>query len=270
MKINHNLSAMNTQINQYPNNKLNAKSAEKISSGRGINKAADNAAGLAIATVMANQIGGLSQATQNSQDAVSLVQTADGALNESQSMLDRINVLSVQAANSTYTDSQRGMIQDEINQLQGGLDGIANTTSFNNQNLLDGTATNLTFQTGANELNNMTASIGNMNSATLGVNTIDVTNVASAGKAITTAQQATTAVSAQRSSLGAYQNRLQSNINGLNNTVENQTASLSGIQDADTAAAIMDYTKSNILQQANNAMLAQANKQPNQVLRLLS
>jgi flagellin len=269
MKINHNLPAMNTQYNQYSNNKLNAKAAEKISSGRGINKAADNAAGLAIVAAMANQIGGLTQATQNSQDAVSLVQTADGALNESQSMLNRINVLSVQAANSTYTDSQRGMIQDEITQLQGGLNDIANTTSFNNQNLLNGSATNMTFQTGANELNNMTASIGNMNSVTLGVSTIDVTNAASAGKAITSAQQASSVVSSQRSSLGAYQNRLQDNINGLGNAVENQTASLSGIQDADTAAAIMDYTKSNILQQTNNAMMAQANKQPSQVLRLL-
>lgn len=269
MRISNNLP-LNTQHSLYSNHKHNTDAAEKLSSGRGINKAADNAAGLAIAVAMTGQIGGLTQATRNSQDAVSLVQTADGALTESQSMVSRIGELSVQAANGIYTDSQRGMIQNEIDQLKTGLNGIANTTSFNNQTLLDGSTKSLTFQTGPNELNNMTASIGNMNSAALGVNHIDVTNAVGAGRGITAAQRATGVASAERSNLGAYQNRLDHTIKNLGVAVENQTASLSTIQDADMAAEMMDYTRTNILQQTGNAMLAQSNSNRYQVMRLLS
>jgi len=398
MIINHNIAALNTHRQLGTNNAQASKNLEKLSSGLKINKAGDDAAGLAISEKMRGQIRGLDMAQKNSQDAISLIQTAEGALNETHSILQRMRELAVQAGNDTNTGSDRGEIQKEMNSLTSEINRIGNTTEFNTQKLLDGgkdvttaaaaevvgvtavaavesltyasgshtidgevisavgvanvadlaalmntnaklaekfdikvsgavvsftqkagfesaTATvgltagtagvsgvaakaavasgeSLQFQIGANQNQSMTLDIADMRADKLGLtgtgsgfttgktvtdgtnntlaeSALDVSSHTNAAKAVTTIQAAIDKVSAERSKLGANQNRLEHTINNLGTSSENLTAAESRIRDVDMAKEMMDFTKNNILTQAAQAMLAQANQQPQGVLQLL-
>lgn len=270
LRINHNISALNTWRQLNNNDSAVSSSMEKLSSGLRINRASDDAAGLAISEKMKNQINGLDQAQRNSQDAISLAQTAEGALNETQSMLQRISELTVQAANESITSSDAGKMQAEITQLTCQIDDIANQTKFNTKNVLNSTST-LTFQVGANGGETISMSLVNATSSALGLGglaTLDGTNsTASANLAII--QSAIDAVSNDRSSLGAVQNRLEHTINNLGTTEENLQSAQSRIADVDMAKEMMNLSKNQILSQAAQAMLAQANQQPQGVLQLL-
>ncbi|KPU44667.1 A-type flagellin [Oxobacter pfennigii] len=393
MIINHNLNAMNSSRMLNANNSRATKSMEKLSSGLRINRAGDDAAGLAISEKMRGQIAGLDQAANNAQDGISLIQTAEGALNETHSILQRMRELAVQASNDTNVGVDRTEIQKELNQLADEVDRIANTTEFNTQKLLNGdkvglkakvdgkvtyqnnsslnitgditisdkdlinksgtiiiTRTNgtvgastltvsnfhigdpnglgmttasitglnqltfngatlqfaiaggndlmdmkigesitvslfamedaetdvskaLSFQIGANSGQNMLVGIGKMDASSLGIrkgsDAVDVSDAESATAAITSINSAIEKVSAQRAQLGAYQNRLEHTINNLGTSSENLSAAESRIRDVDMAAEMSEYSKNNILAQAAQAMLAQANQQPQNVLQLL-
>lgn len=382
MIINHNIAALNTYRMLSNNNVLAAKSLEKLSSGLRINKAADDAAGLAISEKMRGQIRGLEQAVRNSQDAISLIQTAEGALNETHSILQRMRELAVQASSDSYTDVDRSELQKEVDQLIKEIDRIANTTEFNTKKLIDGSRANivtkngfadvlgtntdkfalsttvvtntdasvegtyllkilnetsspgvynyaiyndtggmwatgtvnvttatsltissaagvnvsfstgtltsgdsisivirraviagddnsLTFFIGANSSQFMKVDINDMDAASLHVSGIKINTQNSAEAAISTIEQALRDVSAERSKLGAFQNRLEHTINNLGAASENLAAAESRIRDVDMAKEMMEFTKLNILQQAATAMLAQANAQPQNVLQLL-
>lgn len=385
MRINNNLMAMNTHRQLGMGNAAGAKSMEKLSSGFRINRAGDDAAGLAISEKMRGQIRGLSQASRNGQDAISLVQTAEGALNETQAILQRMRELAVQSSTDTNVDVDRSALQNEVNQLAKEISRISETTEFNTQSLLDGTFTGI-FHIGANEGQNMSLSIGAMDAVTLEVagikgdavvldtdysvanltesaitvsytaaagsaaaavtettavynstaNTIVITLAQAAGTtsaagsitatkndvlkalnatgavvaefegtvtgtaaatvgsggtvtagalsddiginistqlkastAITTINNALESVSAERAKLGSVQNRLEHTIKNLDTSAENLQASESRIRDVDMAKEMMEFTKNNILTQAAQAMLAQANQAPQGVLQLL-
>ncbi|MBV4424169.1 flagellin [Clostridium tyrobutyricum] len=384
MIINHNLMANNALRNMNINSNNASKAMEKLSSGLRINRAGDDAAGLAISEKMRGQINGLNQASSNAQDSISLIQTAEGALNETHSILQRMRTLAVQSSNDTNTTTDRSAIQDEVNQLTDEIDRIANTTEFNTQKLLDGskkglvdakdadgtiqlntsaaielgtvatdiadsftvtiTRTNaasgttyaageynadviggsgtisfantaltyggktinlsngtlaslasgesitvsikgavtansdvkdaLSMQIGANSGQNMLIGINSMKATDIGVRdtsgkALDITSASKANGAITQINNAIESVSTQRSKLGAYQNRLEHTINNLGTSSENLTSAESRIRDVDMASEMSEYSKNNILSQAAQAMLAQANQQPQQVLQLL-
>jgi len=272
MRIQHNISALNTHRNLSFNTSQSAKNLEKLSSGYKINRAGDDAAGLAISEKMRAQIKGLDMATKNSQDGISLIQTAEGALNETHAILQRMRELAVQSGNDTNENTDRKFLQDEIDQLNSEIDRIANTTEFNEKKLLNGSfATNgLVFQIGANEGQTMSLKIGDMRGTNLsGVDAISISSRTGASQAIVTIDNAIKAVSTQRSTLGAVQNRLEHTINNLGAASENLTAAESRIRDTDMAAEMMAFTKNNILTQAAQSMLAQANQQPQGVLQLL-
>jgi flagellin len=269
MRINHNISALNTYRQLTVNNSQVQKNLEKLSSGYRINRAGDDAAGLAISEKMRGQIRGLEMASKNAQDGISLVQTAEGALNETHAILQRMRELAVQASNDTNVTADRQAIQSEINALVSEINRIASNTEFNTQKLLDGSFQNKVFQIGANSGQNIKLTILTMNAAALGINALALTNAASANNAITKINNAIEKVSTQRSALGAVQNRLEHTINNLDTTSENLTAAESRIRDVDMAKEMMEYTKNNILVQAAQSMLAQANQQPQGVLQLL-
>ncbi|WP_073249827.1 flagellin [Caloramator proteoclasticus] len=310
-------------------NTVNAgKSMEKLASGLRINRAGDDAAGLAISEKMRAQIRGLEQAGRNSQDAISLIQTAEGALNETHSILQRMRELAVQSANSTNTSADRNEIQRELNQLTSEINRIGNTTEFNTQKLLNGsqkvsgTTGGIQLQIGSNASQSITISINDMRSKALGLSgttasasaaltatttdegvvitsseatetanaafssgasnqltdvsasgtpeyALDVTDYSKATAAIKVIDKAIERVSAERSKLGAYQNRLEHTIANLGTSAENLTAAESRIRDVDMAKEMMTFSKNNILAQAAQAMLAQANQQPQGVLQLL-
>jgi flagellin len=274
MRINHNISALNTYRQLSINNTAGSKSLEKLSSGYRINRAGDDAAGLAISEKMRGQIRGLNQAERNSQDAISLIQTAEGALNETHSILQRMRELAVQSASDTNTDDDRKELQKEISQLLEEIDRISTDTEFNTMKLLNGSygTTALTFQVGANsgqivdiKLNDMSATTG----LDLSTSTVNLTTRTGATTAIDNIDEAIKQVSSERAKLGAMQNRLEHTINNLGTTSENLTASEARIRDVDMAKEMMEFTKNSILQQAATAMLAQANSQPQGVLQLL-
>jgi len=275
MRINNNIMALNAHRQLGINQANSSKSMEKLSSGFRINRAGDDAAGLAISEKMRGQIRGLKQASRNAQDGISLIQTAEGALNETHSILQRMRELVVQAGNlATNEEEDLEAIQDEIDQLIEELDGISERTAFNGKTLLDGSfaTSSLTFQIGANDLQAMTLTIDDMSASGLGVNDISVTSFSDStdfDSAVTTIDAAIETVSAERSKLGATQNRLEHTINNLDNAAENLQAAESRIRDVDMAQEIMAFTKNNILQQAATAMLAQANMAPQSVLQLL-
>jgi flagellin len=365
MRINNNLMAMNTHRQLGINTNAGAKSIEKLSSGYRINRAGDDAAGLAISEKMRGQIRGLTQASRNSQDAISLIQTAEGALNETHAMLQRMRELAVQSSSDTNIVADREKINDEFQQLKLEIDDISTQTQFNKQTLLDGNfgaqldtnvatstalavagvsaggidiagaaagtysivdgGTDLTvsnsdgdsvtiaggtmsagaqtlniqefgitistesgfgaaglngtnivvtggtveFQTGANSGENMDLSIGNMSSTGLGVNGDNLSDKAASQTALDNVETAINTVSKQRSDLGAKQNRLEHRIKNLDTSSENLQAAESRIRDVDMAKEMMNFTKNNILQQAAQAMLAQANQAPQGVLQLL-
>lgn len=271
MVVQHNLSAMNTNRQMGVVTSSLQKSTEKLSSGYKINRAGDDAAGLSISEKMRSQIRGLNKAASNAQDGISLIQVAEGALNETHSILQRMNELATQAANDTNTSDDRAAINQEMMQLKSEIDRIQSTTQFNTQNLLDGTFSSKKLQVGA--LNNQTISISisKMNASSIGLsaNTFSVTSNSNAGTTMSTIQRAITLVSGQRSKLGAIQNRLEHTINNLNTTSENTSAAESRIRDTDMASEMVEYSKNNILAQAGQSMLAQANQSTQGVLSLL-
>jgi len=375
MIINHNMNAMNAHRNMSSNTVNAGKSMEKLSSGLRINKAGDDAAGLAISEKMRGQIRGLDQASRNGQDAISLIQTAEGALNETHSILQRMRELSVQAGNDTLQTEDRTAINTEVTQLKEEITRISDTTQFNGKTLLNGNlgvsrsggtldstvvglsstndigvsnaaagttytiteaagsitlavtatgagsgvlvgdsqviskasmaagdtinfdalgvsiktdsayvaggtafdgltittgaASGATFQIGANEDQSLSINIGNMSDSGLGVDGVQVDSHANAKAAITTIDTAIGTVSTQRANLGAWQNRLEHTIANLNTSSENLTAAESRVRDVDMAKEMMNFSKNNILSQAAQAMLAQANSQPQGVLQLL-
>ncbi|PEI59067.1 flagellin [Priestia aryabhattai] len=245
MRINHNITALNT-YRQFNNaNNAQAKSMEKLSSGQRINSASDDAAGLAISEKMRGQIRGLDQASRNAQDGVSLIQTAEGALNETHDILQRMRELVVQAGNGTNKTEDLDAIQDEIGSLieeiggEDGSKGISDRSQFNGRNLLDGTL-NVTLQIGANAGQQVNLTIGDMSAEALSVNSIDVTDFSTTtfDEQLATIDGAINQVSEQRSGLGATQNRLDHTINNLSTSSENLTASESRIRDVDYALAV--------------------------------
>ena len=309
MVVQHNLTAMNSNRMLGLTTASQAKSTEKLSSGYKINRAADDAAGLSMSEKMRRQIRGLTQASSNAQDGISCVQTAEGALAEVQDMLQRINELAVKGENGTLTTQDRSYVASEVSQLMQEIDRVKETTTFNEQSLLDGTFSKKALQVGAesNKDNKISItiqamSVSNLANATfvskmnaIGTSTtlttaskvvakfINFVNLGSASKvkdpnAITAsnfaalnvwAKAALQTVSEQRSDLGSIQNRLEHTINNLNNVVENTTSAESSIRDTDMATEMVKYSNNNILAQAGQSMLAQANQSNQGVMSLL-
>ena len=271
MVVQHNLTAMNSNRMLGLTTKTQAKSTEKLSSGYKINRAADDAAGLAISEKMRRQVRGLTQASANAQDGISAVQTAEGALNEVHDMLQRMNELAVKSANGTNQDEDKNYIQAEVANLITEIDRVATTTTFNQKALLDGTFSSVELQVGAEASagNQIKVTIEKMDSTGLAVATIDVGSQGDAKGAITDIKTAITSLNNQRSNLGAIQNRLEHTINNLNNVVENTQAAESQIRDTDMATEMVKYSNNNILAQAGQAMLAQSNQANQGVLSLL-
>ena len=271
MVVQHNLTAANTNRQLGITTNGLQKSTEKLSSGYKINRAADDAAGLSISEKMRNQIRGLNKASDNAQDGISLVQTAEGALNEVHSMLQRMSELAVQASNDTNQTVDRTALQSEVAQLQTEIRRVADTTQFNKQNILNGDFTGKNIQVGANA--NELISISITDVKTTVSNAIDtgtkVNTFTDAQTAITNIQNSITALSTQRSTLGAIQNRLEHTTANLDNISENTQAAESRIRDTDMAEEMVTYSKNNILQQAGQSMLAQANQANQGVLSLL-
>ena len=309
MVVQHNLTAMNSNRMLGLTTSAQAKSTEKLSSGYKINRAADDAAGLAISEKMRRQIRGLTQASANAQDGISCVQTAEGALNEVHDMLQRINELAVKGETATLTSTDRSYIQTEIQQLMSEIDRVQSTTTFNEQNLLDGSFTGKALQVGAEAGQHIGITIQDMSMSGLAAlvkeNATGKTYSTDNGKdtrtvstdaedtlkkfyddfdkdAITTVAEekdfaslnafiksCLQEVSKQRSDLGAVQNRLEHTINNLDNIVENTTSAESAIRDTDIATEMVKYANNNILQQAGTSMLSQANQSNQLALSLL-
>ena len=269
MVVQHNMAAANANRQLGISTGTLSKSTEKLSSGYRINRAADDAAGLSISEKMRSQIRGLNKASSNAQDGISLIQTAEGALNESHSILQRMNELATQAANDTNTSVDRTAIQKEITALTSEIDRIQSTTQFNTQNLLDGSFQNKNLQVGALQGQSISISIDNMNSTGLGVVGLNVTSFSGAGGAMKAIQGAIDKVSTQRADLGALQNRLEHTVNNLDNVSENTQTAESRIRDTDMASEMVQYSATSIIQQAGQSMLAQANSQTQGVLSLL-
>ena len=277
MVVQHNMQAMNANRQLGVTTDSQKKVTEKLSSGYKVNRAADDAAGLTISEKMRSQIRGLTQASSNAQDGVSCVQTAEGALAEVHSMLQRMNELAVKAANGTNTSADRLAIQKEVSALASEISRVAQSTQFNTLNLLNGSFSGAgkTLQVGTANVSaqRITIKISKMDASTLGVakdgKAISVSTQPKAQEAITKITQAIARVSAQRSDLGAVQNRLEHTIANLDNVVENTTAAESQIRDTDMAKTMVEYTKNNILAQAGTSMLAQANQSTQNVLSLL-
>ena len=276
MIINHNMNAMNAHRNMGVNNGNAAKAMEKLSSGLRINRAGDDAAGLAISEKMRGQIRGLDQASRNAQDGISLIQTAEGALNETTNILQRMRELSVQAANDTNATSDREAITTELQALRQEISRIADTTKFNGKNLINSAAsqTSLNIQVGANAGEKIVLSLTAMTASAIGVTSGVVSDVAKGttgdANSLTSAiDAALVKVSTQRAKFGALQNRLEHTIKNVDNTSENLQSAESRIRDVDMAKEMMNFSKNNILNQAAQAMLSQANQQPQNVLQLL-
>ena len=296
MVVQHNMTAQNSNRMLGITTAQQAKSSEKLSSGYKINRAADDAAGLSISEKMRRQIRGLTQASSNAQDGISLVQTAEGALNEVQDMLQRMNELSVKASNGTLQTVDRNYIQSEVDNLTSEINRVASTTTFNEQNLLDGSFKSKMLQVGSEgntgenphtgqEINininkmdfgTITNTSADFNSAiktgsslTSKVPELKVTTADLAKSSINVVKNALQNVSTMRSNLGAIQNRLEHTIKNLDNVVENTTSAESAIRDTDMATEMVKYSNNNILAQAGQSMLAQANQSNQGVLSLL-
>jgi len=291
MVIQHNIAANNAYRNLSANASNGQKNLEKLSSGYRINRSADDAAGLAISEQMRSKINGLDQASANASDAIGLIQTAEGALTETHSMLQRMVTLATQSANGTYNSTARTAIGEEVTALKAELNRIASTTDYNGVKPLNtgnapgaaaaaaGTpgpggaaapaAGGIVVQIGPTAGETLTIATAKMGSTALGVNAVDVSTVSKANSAITTINKAINSVSTHRAKLGASQNRLEHTINNLKTTNENMTAAESRIRDTDMAKEMAAFTKNNILNQAAQSMLSQANQQPQGVLSLL-
>ena len=270
MVVQHNMQAANTNRMLGMNVKAVSKSSEKLSSGYKVNRAAYDAAGLSISEKMRNQIRGINQAVNNAEDGQYLIQTAEGNMNEIHSILQRMGELATKAANDVNATEDRTSIQDEVNQLTAEIDSITEKAQFNGTYLLNGKMKSGKYlQVGANSGEHMKISIGSMAAANLSVNALCMSTHAKAGSAMTLVTKAIKKVSAERSKLGAIQNRLDYTINNLENYSENLTSAESNIRDTDMATEMVNYSKNNILQQAAQSMLAQANQSNQSVLSLL-
>lgn len=271
MIIQHNIMALNAHRQLGGNNGLVAKNLEKLSSGYKINRAGDDAAGLAISEKMRSQIKGLEVAQTNSQDGISLIQTAEGALTEVHSMLNRMTELATKSANGTYQDEDRANLQSEIVTLREEINRIANSVNFNGQDLFTGAGagTTITFQVGDTADQVVIFTISGTTATDLGIDGLTIGTIGDASTAIGTIKGAITMVSGIRANLGAVQNRLEHTINNLGVTTENLTAAESRIRDVDMAKEMVNYSKNNILSQAGQSMLAQANQSNQGVLSLL-
>ncbi|WP_324254036.1 flagellin [Paenibacillus sp. 1001270B_150601_E10] len=285
MFINTNVGAINAHRNLGMNSSSMSKTMEKLSSGFRINRAADDAAGLAISEKMRFQMNGMNQAMRNAQDGISLIQTAEGALTEVHSMLQRLNTLANQSANGTYKDTDRANIQKEVDALLSEINNIADTTNFNGTNLLNASGS-VSFQIGVDGGTKLAANLVSMKTDDLGgvsvtnasgvtsttggkLTDISLSTATGASEAIKVIENAINSVSAQRADFGAVQNRLEHTINNLGVTAENLSASESRIRNADMAKEMTDFTRNQILVQAGTSMLAQANSMPQNVLKLL-
>jgi flagellin len=270
LRINQNIAAQNSYRNLSVTDSQMSKSLEKLSSGFRINRAADDAAGLAISEGLRSQIGGLKVAVRNAQDGISVVQTAEGALTETHAILQRMRDLAVQSSNDGVQNTASMANADtEYQQLALELDDIANKTTFNGTKLLDGSYSGKDFQVGAKGGEVLTVTIADMKAATLMTAVGDVKTKATATAAISALDAAIGKVSTERAKLGATQNRLEHKINNLNVNVENLSASESRIRDTDMAEEMMQFTRNQILSQAGTAMLGQANQSQQGVLQLL-
>lgn len=269
MVVQHNMTAANANRMLGVTTSAQAKSSEKLSSGYRINRAGDDAAGLSISEKMRSQIRGLNKASDNAQNGVSLIQVAEGALNETHSILQRMNELATQAANDTNTSVDRNAVKAEIDQLTSEIDRIQSTTQFNSMNLLDGSFTGKKLQVGALCGQKIEISCSKMSASKLGVSGLKVSSFSAAGNAMKKIQDAITKVSTQRSTLGALQNRLEHTITNLDNISENTQSAESQLRDTDMAEEMVTYSKNNILAQAGQSMLAQANQSTQGVLSLL-
>ena len=273
MVVQHNLRAVNSNRMLGLTASTQTKSTEKLSSGYKINRAADDAAGLAISEKMRRQVRGLTQASTNAQDGISCVQTAEGALNEVHDMLQRMNELAVKAANGTNQSSDDlQYIQKEIDNLISEIDRVSTTSTFNERKLLNGEMSGgVSLQVGAENSsdNTITLKISAMSASGLGVENVSCTTQTGAKTAIDSVKNAIKTLNEQRADLGAVQNRLEHTINNLDNVVENTTAAESRIRDTDMASEMVKYSNNNILAQAGQAMLAQSNQANQGVLSLL-
>lgn len=283
LRINTNVSAMESYQALSTNQNNLSDAMEKLSTGLRINKAADDASGLAISQGLTSQINGLTQAVSNANDGINVSQIADGALGTEQTILQRMNTLAVQAANGTQDTASLADIQSEISSLNTQLDNIASTTSFGGKNLLNGSQTSITFQVGASNStsNQVTLTLtaagvgggigisGAANSGGLGTSAISITSQGAAQNAISTISAALAAVSTLRAGIGATQNQLNYTVDNLQTTIQNVTASRSNITDADLATEVTSMTQAQILTSAATSMLAQANSAPQSILKLL-
>jgi len=270
LRINQNIAAFNAYRNLSVTDGQMSKSLEKLSSGFRINRAADDAAGLSISENLRSKVGGFKVAQRNAQDGVSLVQTAEGALNEVHSLLQRVRDLAVQSANTGANDqASRDAAQTEVTAALAEIDRVANATVYGSKQLLNTNGASFQFQVGADgaSFNQISVTINSMTTAGLSLNTLDVSSGGTT--AIATIDQAITTVSTQRANLGAVQNRLEHTLNNLGVAVENLAASESRIRDTDMASEMVNFTRSQILSQAGTSMLAQANQAPQSVLSLL-
>ena len=270
MIINHNLNAMNAHRQMGINTTNSGKAMEKLSSGLRINRAGDDAAGLAISEKMRGQIRGLDMAARNAQDGISLIQTAEGALDESHAIVQRMRELAVQSSSGALENEDREKLDLEYQELSGELDRIAENTEFNKKKILDGTVATVSIQVGANANQTIDITLTDNAAATLvGGDVGDIKTEGTAQTAIEALDTALDTLNTNRATLGATQNRLEHTIKNLNNASENLQAAESRVRDVDMAKEMMNFSKNNILQQASQAMLAQANQQPQNILQLL-
>ena len=271
LRINTNVSALNVHRNLVATDFELSKVLEKMASGLRINRASDDAAGLAVSEKLRTQVRGLQVATDNAQHGISLVQTAEGALNEVHSILQRLRELAVQAANDHLTDADRAQIQKEVDNLLAQIYYIGDTTQFNTKKLMSGAfaATPLTFQVGANAGEVVSITIATVNAAAMTLNGLSVATLGAAASAIVSIDEAISYVTDLRARLGAFQNRLERIVSNNNIANENQSAAESRISDVDMAQAVIQLTRLQILQQTGVAALAQANAVPQMVLQLL-
>ncbi len=275
LRINTNTASLNSQRTLWNTKLALDKSLERLSSGYRINRAGDDAAGLAISENLRAQIRGLKQSSRNANDGISLVQVAEGAMNEVSSILIRLRELSVQAASDTIGPIERQFMNVEYDQLVSEVDRISSATEFNGTQLLAGTGSIMDFQVGIRnnpEIDRISfdSSKADANSAALGINLTSVADKASAQNALSAIDSAIMSVSAMRADFGALQNRLQSTVSNIQNTVENMSAANSRIRDVDVAEETSEMTRSNILLQAGTSVLAQANQSANVALGLLN
>ena len=273
LSVYNNVEAMNSHRLLSQTNSLLGKSMERLSSGLRINRAADDAAGLAVSEEMRTQIRGMRAASRNALDGVSLVQVADGAMGNLTDMLQRIRELAIQASNGTYTDAQRGNLDTEVQQLMNEIGKTGTDTEFNNIKILAGSvataASAVTLQVGANAAQSIAFTIATVSTTQLGIAGLAITTAAAAATAIVSVDAAIATITTARANLGAIQNRLEQTIGRLGLTAENVQAAESRIRDADMALEMITFTKNQILQQSGTAMLAQANQAPQNILSLL-